>query len=421
MCEEAGEKTGFFRHLYMKMMILPRQARDKHRENSKKRPFFADGIVTGSLSLAITVFSTFMFLSPRGQGISAGLGVRHFRPYQDAKLWVYKHAKLRVDTPVHASTDSAEPTVHMRRLKSAEDWHTWLRTPAGRHRPHDLSSHPDIDYHKITRPTHGGGRGSRFCGFLCRCLSCRCCRKKQNAALEARDAWEGSWHLFFDAPVLLREDDPDYTEDLELLQGKGWKDFTAAEAVVEHSLSPGAADGESCAGDSPSTAGDEEEEESKTGREPGWLCGEPPTNKWDSDVDQLVYGRPPSWLMVMLTLLQLRVPVEGLIAWRNVRMLKRRERHHGSMEVRAVDWQRARVDLDKAMLREGIFEILPQVRALMIAGRWLLPCCWLRPSLGPARLSLTLTVCPRHCCRRCRVCHHRHRLCWSSKTYGRIA
>jgi hypothetical protein len=28
-------KTVFFRHLYIKMMILPRQARDKHRENSK--------------------------------------------------------------------------------------------------------------------------------------------------------------------------------------------------------------------------------------------------------------------------------------------------------------------------------------------------------------------------------------------------
>jgi hypothetical protein len=31
-----GDKTVFFRHLYIKMMILPRQARDKHRENSKK-------------------------------------------------------------------------------------------------------------------------------------------------------------------------------------------------------------------------------------------------------------------------------------------------------------------------------------------------------------------------------------------------
>jgi hypothetical protein len=27
------------RHLYIKCIILPRQARDKHRENSKKMPF----------------------------------------------------------------------------------------------------------------------------------------------------------------------------------------------------------------------------------------------------------------------------------------------------------------------------------------------------------------------------------------------
>jgi hypothetical protein len=30
-----GTKTPFLSHLYAKTMILPRQARDKHRENSK--------------------------------------------------------------------------------------------------------------------------------------------------------------------------------------------------------------------------------------------------------------------------------------------------------------------------------------------------------------------------------------------------
>ena len=34
-------KTVFFRHLYIKVMILPRQARDKHRENSKRHRFLA--------------------------------------------------------------------------------------------------------------------------------------------------------------------------------------------------------------------------------------------------------------------------------------------------------------------------------------------------------------------------------------------
>jgi CRP-like cAMP-binding protein len=33
------EKRHFLSHLYIKMLILPRQARDKHRENSKKGPF----------------------------------------------------------------------------------------------------------------------------------------------------------------------------------------------------------------------------------------------------------------------------------------------------------------------------------------------------------------------------------------------
>jgi hypothetical protein len=34
-----GEKTAFLRHLYIKIIFLPRQARDKHRKNSKKSPF----------------------------------------------------------------------------------------------------------------------------------------------------------------------------------------------------------------------------------------------------------------------------------------------------------------------------------------------------------------------------------------------
>jgi hypothetical protein len=38
----AGNKTVvFFSHMYIYMMVLPRQARDKHRENSKKDCFAA--------------------------------------------------------------------------------------------------------------------------------------------------------------------------------------------------------------------------------------------------------------------------------------------------------------------------------------------------------------------------------------------
>ena len=35
-------KRHFFRHLYIKVIFLPRQARDKHRENSKKARFLTD-------------------------------------------------------------------------------------------------------------------------------------------------------------------------------------------------------------------------------------------------------------------------------------------------------------------------------------------------------------------------------------------
>eukprot|EP01046_Picozoa_sp_COSAG06_P036393 COSAG06_NODE_4008_length_4666_cov_3.913072_6_plen_102_part_00 len=36
----AGKKTVFLSHLYIKMLILPRQARDKHRKALKKRRRF---------------------------------------------------------------------------------------------------------------------------------------------------------------------------------------------------------------------------------------------------------------------------------------------------------------------------------------------------------------------------------------------
>eukprot|EP01052_Picozoa_sp_SAG31_P015423 SAG31_NODE_990_length_10529_cov_37.528340_9_plen_294_part_00 len=115
--------------------------------------------------------------------------------------------------------------------------------------------------------------------------------------------------------------------------------------------------------------------------EPGWLCGAPPQNAWDSDAEQILYGRISTPLMYLLTVLQLRVPVEGIIAWRNVRTLKARVVQHGaaacgsserkackngcdpklrSISVRGVELQRARADLEKALLREGIFEALPQ-------------------------------------------------------------
>jgi hypothetical protein len=43
-------KTGFLSHLYIKTMILPRQARDKHRENSKKDAVFRTERLPAALS-----------------------------------------------------------------------------------------------------------------------------------------------------------------------------------------------------------------------------------------------------------------------------------------------------------------------------------------------------------------------------------
>jgi hypothetical protein len=43
-----GERTGFFSHLYIYMIILPRQARDKHRENSKKARFVEGAPCSGT-------------------------------------------------------------------------------------------------------------------------------------------------------------------------------------------------------------------------------------------------------------------------------------------------------------------------------------------------------------------------------------
>ena len=52
----SGKKTGFLSHLYVKVIFLPRQARDKHREDSKKARF-----LEGPLGV-------FLFVGPSGVG-----------------------------------------------------------------------------------------------------------------------------------------------------------------------------------------------------------------------------------------------------------------------------------------------------------------------------------------------------------------
>jgi hypothetical protein len=46
----ALRKTAFLSHLYVKTIILPRQARDKHRENSKKEAVFPTSLSESSSS-----------------------------------------------------------------------------------------------------------------------------------------------------------------------------------------------------------------------------------------------------------------------------------------------------------------------------------------------------------------------------------
>ena len=45
-------KRVFLRHLYINAMILPRQARDKHRESTQKETRFPTGVSLGGKSLA---------------------------------------------------------------------------------------------------------------------------------------------------------------------------------------------------------------------------------------------------------------------------------------------------------------------------------------------------------------------------------
>jgi len=51
-------KRHFLSHLYIKCIILPRQARDKHRENSKKVPFSAGRSQRAWLMVCLAYCST---------------------------------------------------------------------------------------------------------------------------------------------------------------------------------------------------------------------------------------------------------------------------------------------------------------------------------------------------------------------------
>ena len=72
--EEQVAKRHFLRHLYIKCIILPRQARDKHRENSKK-----NGVTNGLATSRPTV----------GRQLSTMQKARAKRVFCDAILLLY--------------------------------------------------------------------------------------------------------------------------------------------------------------------------------------------------------------------------------------------------------------------------------------------------------------------------------------------
>lgn len=299
------------------------------------------GLVTGSLSLTITLISTLLHMAPPNKGLFKGLISGNTWTLQQSKDWVKAHARSDVGAP----------------LRSFDDWKAWLATPAGKHRPSEVSSIPHIEYRKKTRVADG-------LSFLC------CSRKKVLAGPEPTLHWV-NWADFFG----LQEEIPNRTAEQPPETGgvdtvdavpsaRGARQvkvlITAGTSAVKNLRAVGTSAVKSLV---------EKDRALSEAGEPGWLCGAPPDNEWDSDAEQAIYGRISTPLMYLMTILQLRVPVEGMIAWRNCRMLKSKVSRQQmpctrsslkSVRVRVTDFERARVDLQKALLREGIFEALPQ-------------------------------------------------------------
>lgn len=378
---------------------------------------------TAMMSLAITLWSTFMYLAPPGKGLFSSTVFREKFDFHKAKDWVATNARL-------LNKDGTE-----RRLETKEDWVAWLLTPAGKHRPAGLGSELHIDYRQALPDVAGS----------CNCLA----HKVEHGETRVRDVYparhdaeQGGTHVHkkqqfdhgwttyaqFLSPVGIQagkkmvEAEEQAEKDAVLADGTSLfsRGVDAGEAKVLAGLTQvgdaavsqltrsGGQAVDAVLGDRQAAkavkkvgsgvatvvggvgnlgvkgtglllgaglgvtrnvqgrvnhlVGWKEAE----GSEPGWLCGRPPLTKWDSDYSKAVYGRPSTTLMYVMTLLQCRVAVEGMIAWRNVRTLKATRKQSEvsesiwTIKVREKDFQRARRGLDMALLREGIFEALPQ-------------------------------------------------------------
>eukprot|EP01045_Picozoa_sp_COSAG04_P010798 COSAG04_NODE_671_length_11329_cov_2.762867_8_plen_1204_part_01 len=373
------------------------------------------GMSTMWAALSITIWSTCVFLSPPGAGPISSTVLKEQFSYKAAKEWVYKNAR-RPDGE-HLETEA--------------DWSAWLQTCAGRHRPQGLAADPDMKYRRMKLvPTvdvscmqngcagrrmhnlrHGRGESKSESTLA---------RQGHHSSRPREAAEDGewvSWRQFLAAPGTILgpnivDEEPEeggtsrihegryeraqmlgqavgkattaLTDGLQALESSavGQAATTVAHPVIDSKLGKTLtkAGGVAVGGGVKVVKGAKEGLkdiqqrvdhklglDEQEGWEPGWLCGEPPANKWDSDNYQVVYGRTTTFMMYILTILQVRVPVEGMIAWRNVRTLKtKRERidtcfgHFWKLQVRERDFERARLYLDMALLREGIFEALPQ-------------------------------------------------------------
>ena len=120
------------------------------------------GIVTGWVALGITILSTlvristeFRFnrgfnnskfkscecvdrqvhMSPPGKGVLSSTILQHTKTLEEAKEWVWHHAR----------------TPQGERISSKSDWEEWLQSPQGQSRPRDIPSEPDKEYSRMSR------------------------------------------------------------------------------------------------------------------------------------------------------------------------------------------------------------------------------------------------------------------------------
>jgi hypothetical protein len=380
------------------------------------------GLRTGWLALGITIVSTLIHLSPPGKGILSSTVLQRVRPFAEAKDWVQKNAR----------TERGRP------LRSKQDWAAWLLLPAGRHRPSDIPSSPDVQYRrKIGQSTldaawvswgdflgvadadpdgdQSVARIASRSSALQAALSLsspetldRVQHAEQQPILEAgwmdkqggvRRAWRNRYFELRGDIMFYRDDvggkikgvvDLAEAVDVRPSQEVGRRQWEMEIVLPQRQFRLECETQEDLArwlralakySKDPQKLTDWEPElgvDTATPSPPGWLCGQPAQNRWDSDAGQVLYGRVSTKMMFLLSILQLRVPVEGIIAWRNVRTLKSKPVEYDketcggrfwamlnrlgmdTIMVRCEDLDRARSELDKALLREAIFEILPQ-------------------------------------------------------------